>query len=269
MEITPRTFERAVDKLTQDQLDTPVDEVDVEPSTESVPEEAVEPDTEAATPEIKQPEPEPEEEEKVPKSRFLTVHQRAIEAEKRLRQFEAQAKQPKEETPVLSDDDSLRQHYVEIFGESELTDKLYKAELARLASIEDKAAERAYERLSQREQQEQAVIQERVQDFDRSFEELEATTGQSFDDDAQVAILDIVEKYSPKDDKGHIIADYLMPFDQAYEIYQIQNAPKAEAKRAERNKVASLSGARSEGAPSGSQDADWQPGQERRWWNKV
>jgi len=275
MEITPQGFERASDKLTQEQLNAPIDEVVAEPAAESVPEEAVEeseqeiPDKPETESEDTEDSEESEEEEKVPKSRFLTMHQRAVEAERLLRQLEAERADAPEPEKPLADDESLKQHYIDIFGEGELTEKLYQAELARLASIEEKAAERAFERLSQREEQAAQLIEKRVESFDRAFDELSALEGRDFSDDEQVAILDIVEKYSPKDSKGKLIGDYLMPLDQALEIYQVQNAPKVQAKKIERNKVASLSGARSEGKPTGESASDWKPGWNGEWRNKI
>lgn len=270
MDTNQRGFEKAADKLTTEQLDRPVDEVVVEAPTESVPETPVEAKPEEPKEEAKAAPAEEPEEEKVPKSRFLTMHQRAVEAEKALRAFEAErAQAPVEKAPV-GDDAEIRQHYVEMFGESELTEKLYRTELARIASIEDKAAERAFERLSQREQKEQEAVNARVESFDRAFEELSIATGKTeFTENEQVAILDLVEKYSPKDKDGKLLGDFLMPLDQAYEIYSLQHEVAAQPKKAERNAVAALSGARSEGTASSSADAEWQPGQERRWWNKV
>src|SRR5665213_2655737 len=94
-------FEKAASKLTNEQLDRPIDEVvspkaEVEVPTESVPETPVESEPEVKT----------EEEERVPKSRFLTMHQRAIEAEKALRQFEAEREsEPERQVPVADDAD--------------------------------------------------------------------------------------------------------------------------------------------------------------------
>lgn len=258
---TPRGFEKASDKLTSEQLDRPIDEVVAGSPAESVPETTIEP-------EIK-----PEavaEEEKVPKSRFLTMHQRAVEAEKALRAFEAErAERPETVTPV-TDDADLKKFYTDTFGESELSDKLYKNELARLTSIEERAAERAYERLSQREQVEQEVIEQRVQNFDAAFEELATVEGKTeFSDDEQVAILDIVEQYSPKDTNGKFLGEYLLPLDKAYEIYQLQSETKTAPKKIERNAIAALQGTRSQGAPSAGSDSDWKPGQRGRWENKL
>lgn len=277
MDITPRGFEKESDKLTQEQLDSPVDVVVAEPPAESVPKEAVEteseegkePPKEEPVEVVKAAEPEPEE-DKVPKSRFLTMHQRAVDAEKALRAFEAErASHPEVEIP-LHDDEALKQHYIKIFGDTELTDNLYKAELARLNSIEDKVAERAYERLSKREEEEQKLIDERVQSFDTAFEELSITTGKDeFSDDEQVAILDIVEEYSPKDAKGNLIGDFLMPLDKAFEIYSLRTETTVKPKRNERNKVASIVGAKTDGAPTSGNDAEYVAGFQGRWRDKV
>lgn len=272
MEITPIGFEKASAKLTQEQLDRPVDVV-VEPQpletvvpVESVPAQPVKTE-EALAPEVI---PEPEvEEEKVPKSRFLTMSKRAIDAERAFRSLEAErAYQPVAEVP--SDDDSLKGHFVELFGDNPTTEKLYRAELARLSSIEEKAAERAYERFSQRERLEEETINQRVASFDTAFEELATVEGKTeFTDAEQVAMLDIVEEYSPKDADGNLIGDYLLPLDKAYEIYKLNQEPVVSAKKAERNAVASLSGARSEGTPTVSNDADWKPGQWGQWREKL
>lgn len=267
MEISSQGFEKAADKLTAEQLDRPVDEVVeeipavvIETPVEQAPEAVVE------TPVVETP---AEEETKVPRSRFLTMHQRAIEAEKALRQFEAEHTTQSVQAPALSDDEDLRRLYVESFGEGELTERLYKNELARLTLIEEKAADRAFKRFSEMGQQEEQVINDRVASFDRAFEELGVEEDHEFTDDEQVALLDIVEAYSPKDAEGKLLGDYLMPLDKAYEIYQLQQAPVSQAKKNERNQVASLTGAHSQGTPASGSDAEWQPGQGRRWWNKV
>lgn len=276
MDITPRGFERASDKLTAEQLDRPIDDVVVPPKaeevapSESVPEKPIE-TTPEPVPEPVQPEPVVEtEEDKVPKSRFLTMHQRAVEAEKALRAFEAErASQPQVVTPV-ADDEDLHKFYTETFGQTELAEKLYKNELSRLTSIEEKAAERAYQRLSQKEQVENELIDQRVASFDSAFEELAIAEGkQDFTDDEQVALLDIVEEYSPQDKDGKLIGEFLLPLDKAYEIYKLRHETSAQPKREERNKVASIVGAKTEGTPSASNDADWQPGFQGRWRDRI
>src|SRR5665213_17110 len=88
IQITGRGFEKASSKLTSEQLDRPIDEV-VAPSEEVAPSESV-PETPVETvsePEVSTPEPE---EEKVPKSRFLTMAKRAIETEKAARAYVAE-----------------------------------------------------------------------------------------------------------------------------------------------------------------------------------
>lgn len=266
MDITPRGFEKASAKLTNEQLDRPIDEV-VAPSeevasSESVPETPIE---EVSEPEVSKTE---SEEEKVPKSRFLTMHQRAVEAEKALRQFEAERESRPEPVIQVDEDAELKKFYTTTFGETEVAEKLYQNELKRLATIEERASERAYERMSQREQEDVRVIEDRVKSMDFAFEELSVVTGKELSDDEQVAILDIVEKYSPKGKDGKIPEEHLLPLDQAYEIYQLQ-AEQAKPNRSQRNAVAALSGTKSEGTPLTSSDADWKPGQSGRYLNKI
>lgn len=260
--ISGRGFEKASDKLSQEQLNRSIDEVVAEPSAESVPEPVIEPASAVEAP------AEPEE-DKVPKSRFLTVSQRAIDAEKLNRQYEAERAVQTEVKPAYDDAD-LKKFYTETFGETEIAEKLYQNELARLTSIEEKAAERAFERFSKLNEEQEKVVNERVSSFDRAFEELAVQEGKTdFTDEEQVAMLDIVENYSPKDKDGRLIGEFLLPLDKAYEIYKVTNDPISQAKRTERNQVASLTGASSQGTPTGTSDADWKPGQGRRWWNKT
>lgn len=251
-------FEKERSKLTNEQLDRPIDEVVAAPSAESVPEQAIETVPEAA----------PAEEEKVPKSRFLTMHQRAVEAEKALRQFEAERETTPEPVKPIADDADLKKFYTSTFGETEIAEKLYQAELARLTAIEERVERRAYERLGEREQVEARTIEARVSSMDSAFEELSVVTGKDFSDDEQVALLDIVEKYSPKDRNGKIPEEYLMSLDDAYEIFQMQSEA-SKPNRSQRNAVAALSGARSEGASSIASDADWKPGQRGRYESKL
>ena len=261
IQITPIGYEKASSKLTNEQLDKPLDEVVAEAPAESVPETPIK----VESSKVSKTEPD---EEKVPKSRFLTMHQRAVEAEKALRQFEAERESRPEPVYEVDDDEELKKFYTTTFGETELADKLYQNEIKRLQTIEERASERAYERMSAREQEDLQLIDRRVESMDSAFEELGIVEGKDFTDDEQVAMLDIVEKYSPKDKNGKIPEEYLLPLDQAYEIYQLQQE-QAKPNRSARNAVAALSGSRSEGAPGTTSDADWNPRDQRRWWDKT
>lgn len=261
IQITGKGFEKASSKLTNEQLDKPIDVVVAEPSAESVPEEAIKIESEI----VSTSEPE---EEKVPKSRFLTMHQRAVEAEKAVRQFEAERESRPEPVIQVDEDAELKKYYITTFGDTEMANNLYQNELKRLNTIEERAAERAYERISQREVEDAQLIDNRVASMDSAFEELGIVAGKDFSDDEQVALLDIVEKYSPKDGNGKIPEEYLLPLDQALEIYNLQ-AETAKPNRSQRNAVAALSGARSEGAPTATSDADWKPGQSGRYLSKL
>lgn len=261
--ITPKGWKSARSAMSSEQLDKPVDAVvapvTTEPAVESAPAPEIKPEEPAAV--------EPEAEEaKVPKSRFLTMHQRAVDAEKALREFEAERaheqREPLQETAVAD----LPDYWIEMFGDSDASKKAFTAEQKRLSTIEEKAAERAYERLENREKEEKERTDEIVKSFDSAFEELSIVADREFSDEEQVAILDIVEQYSPKDKDGKMLRDFLLPLDKAYEIYSVRSEAKTSEKRAARSSVASLQNARSEGSPSGSTAQAWQPGQ---WRNKV
>lgn len=264
--IGPRGFEKASDTMTSAELDSPVDVVVEAVPPDETPEPAVAP---TAEPEIETTttEAEPEvEEAKVPKSRFLTMHQRAVEAERQLRELEAQRAQYTPEPVQQPENTELPDYWIEMFGDSDASVKAYEAEQARLATIEEKAAERAFERLNSREKEEEARTADIVDSFDRAFEELGIIQDKEFTDEEQVAILDIVEEYSPKDKDGMMLRDYLLPLDKAYEIYSVRSEAKTSVSRKARSEVAALTGARSEGSGSAQEAGNWQPGQ---WRNKI
>lgn len=252
--------------MSSEELDKPIDAVVIETPEPAVAP-AAEPEVEIVPEAVVAAEAEPAvEEAKVPKSRFLTMHQRAVEAERRLREFEAERSQQTTEPTQTNEPLQLPDYWVEMFGDSAASMQAFTAEQARLAAIEEKAADRAFERLTNREKEEEARTEEIVQSFDQAFEELGIVQDHEFTDDEQVAILDIVGELSPKDKDGKLIRDFLLPLDKAYEIYSVRNEAKDSGKRAERNQVAALTGARAEGSASASPNTAWQPGQ---WRNKV
>lgn len=249
--------------MTSEELDKPIDAV-VQKTPEPAVAPAVEPEAEIV-PEAAEAPVEVVEEAKVPKSRFLTMHSRAIEAEKLLAQERAERSQVPE-APHAPEPLQLPDYWIEMFGDSDASMKAFEAEQARLAAIEEKAAERAFERLNSREKEEEARTKEIVDSFDQAFEELGIVQDHEFTDDEQVAILDIVEEFSPKDKDGKLQRDFLLPLDKAYDIYSVRNEAKGSGKRAARDQVAALTGARAEGSTSASPNTAWQPGQ---WRNKI
>lgn len=252
--------------MSSEELDKPIDAV-VPATPEPAVAPAAEPEIEIVPETVVEAEAKPAEEEaKVPKSRFLTMHSRAIEAEKLLAQERAERSQQVAEPTQATAPLQLPDYWIEMFGDSEASVQAFTAEQTRLAAIEENAAERAFERLTNREKEEEARTQEIVQSFDQAFEELGIVQDHEFTDDEQVAILDIVEELSPKDKDGKLIRDFLLPLDKAYEIYSVRTEAKSSEKRAARDQVAALTGARAEGSASASSSAPWQPGQ---WRNKV
>ncbi|MDR3642873.1 MAG: hypothetical protein P4L74_04575 [Candidatus Doudnabacteria bacterium] len=61
--------------------------------------------------------------------------------------------------------------------------------------------------------------------IDEQFLELEEIVGRELTEEEQSAILDIVDEYTPKDKDGNYLCS-LLPFDYAWEIYEVKNRGK-------------------------------------------
>lgn len=68
-------------------------------------------------------------------------------------------------------------------------------------------------------------IEENIAIIDNRFLELESFVGRSLTEYEQSEILDIVDQYTPKDKDDNYLCS-LLPFDYAWEIYQIINSDK-------------------------------------------
>ena len=58
--------------------------------------------------------------------------------------------------------------------------------------------------------------------IDEKFLELQAMIGRELTEEEQSVILDIVDEHTPKDKDGNYLCS-LLPFDYAWEIYEVQN----------------------------------------------
>lgn len=270
MEFSRKGFEQQRDSLTPAELDGPIDAYvppTEEPSSESIPEtEVVEPVAET------EPEPEPEEpeEDKVPKSRLLTVLQRAKEAEESKAALEERiaALEQKKEAPAENDVD-LPEEWIAMYGESEESKKFYKNHLQNLSQIEERAAERALEKMTSKAKEAEAMESEIATSLNTQFEELAEIEGKQFSEDDQVAILEIVEEYSPKDKDGKILREYMTPVSKAHEIWQLKKEAALVSKRQARSKVVSLTSAKTEGETAAGSAIEFIPGRRGQWETKL
>lgn len=215
------------------------------------------------------------EETKVPYSRFKKFHDRALEAEREAAEWRQRAEtfRPERSEPEVDPQDEAYQLWIENFGDNEAAHKAWKNQLKITETLEQRAIERAEKRAVEavREHQDEEVArtEQNVEMLDENFEDLEAFVGRDLSDKEQSAVLDIVDEYTPKDDRGNY-AGAILPFEKAWEIYELKSqagkAPKAKA----RDGVASLTGQHSQGDTNITEkDKNFNPMDWDSWRNRV
>ncbi len=234
-------------------------------------------ETEAGTePKVKEEEAKIREENKVPYSRFKNIHSRALEAEaeaekwrERAEELEANRRESRisRETEETSE---MPPEWKELYGDSELSERAWKLQERREREIERKAYEAAERAAEEREIRQQARINENLSVIDENFEDLSAYVGRELTDKEQAAVLDIVDDFTPKDDYGRY-AGPLIPFDKAWEMYELKQGSSTSSQRKDRDEVAAISGTSSQGntdtALREEQDKNWTP--KRGSWRKY
>lgn len=220
---------------------------------------------EVKTEEVKTKEPS-EEESKVPYSRFKKFHDRALEAEKEAAEWRSRAEAIKTE-PVSTDD--LPAHWLKLYGDSDASKEAWKIQKQANENLIEQARAEALEAVRNERGEEVQRTEENIEKLDENFEDLTSLVGRDLTDKEQSAILDIVDDYTPKDRNGNYAGE-LLPFEKAWEIYelknQISNAPKNKA----RDQVASLSSNRTQGEPTITDaDKNFNPMDWNAWRKRV
>jgi len=200
-------------------------------------------------------EEETEEEQKVPYSRFKTIADQKREAEERAALLEQQLLERdsyKEQEVDRPEDEKLLDYMIKVYGDNENTRKAYEIELQRIAYIEQRAEERALRSLEEARKNEVESLTRNEKIIDNNLEDLSNYLGRKLSAAEESGILEIVDEYTPKDEDGNYSGD-LLPFDKAYEIYQLKNQTSAQTKKKARAVVTSLTSRDSEGEPSSSE----------------
>lgn len=266
MEITPKGFEQKRDSISQAELDAPVDAyVPKEEVEETVTEEIVE------EPVVEEdPEPEVIEEEKVPKSRLLTVLEKKRVAEESVSALEArlavleQGHKATEESEI-----DLPSEWIGMYGDSDESKNFYKNYLNQLSTIEEKAAERAIERMQSKAKESEQIETEIATSLNTQFEELAEIEGKEIPEEDQVAILEIVEEYSPKDADGKIVKEYMTSVSKAHGIWKLKKEAALVSRRKARSQAVVLTSTKTEGETSANNSAEFVPGKRGQWETKL
>ncbi len=211
-------------------------------------------------------------ENKVPYSRFETVNQRALDAEREAESWRLRAEELSR-TPKFEESKSLSPEWIELYGDSEASKKAWAVEQRRLASIREEmirdARREALEAVREERVQEQRGIEENVETIDSRLESLQEYLKRPITESEESALLDIVDEFTPKDEDGNYAGDTIS-FGKAWQIYEMQQAQSNSSSKKSRNNVVNATGRQSQGEPSNVEaDKNWNPLDWKSWKNKV
>lgn len=212
---------------------------DVAPIIEAPTEEA-----EAQTVEVEQEQDRSEDESKVPYSRFKKFHDEAKFYKEQAEEWQRRAESLKPQEPVVT---TAPDWWVKLYGDSPEAVEAWQIQAEQNERLKQEAREEAIQALRDQEQQEEQRVNDNLSYIDDNISSLSDKLGRELTSKEESALLDIVDEYTPKDDNGDYIGA-LMPFDKAWEIYELKNkvtkAPTTQA----RDSVAALSGTQSQGS---------------------
>lgn len=213
-----------------------------------------------------------DEESRVPYSRFETVLRRATEFEekaKRTDELESRLKVLEQQTrPASPEEVVLPAAWKNLYGDDQNSKEAWKLQQQLWKEETERSRTEIIEGLRNQERAEIAEIQEIEQSIDEGLENIELKSGRTLTDDDKIAILGIVEEYSPQDENGSIIAP--ISLDKALEVFDAQKVAQAAPGRQARQKLASITSASSEGEPSSRSESNEPPrwgNYQKRWGN--
>lgn len=214
---------------------------------------------------------ESEEETKVPYSRFKKFHEEARIARQEAEEWRAKAEALEHQPRYDREEESeMPAYWVKLYGDSEASKEAWQVQERREQEIERRAYEAGQRGAEELEIKQQQRIESNVATIDDSFEDLSDYIGRELTAKEQSAILDIVDDFTPKDSYGRY-AGPLIPFEKAWEMYELKQGSAKVSQRKDRDSVASLSGASSEGNTEVNQESDknWNPLARGTWRKRL
>ena len=203
---------------------------------------------------------EPEEDQKVPYSRFKKVVDERNETASKIQFLEERLQElennRQESTP---EDTEMPSEWVELYGNNEVAKRAWAVQQRREDEIAERAISQAVERLRKQQEDEINAVAENEETIDNNLFELQERIGKKLSSKQEEEILTIVDEFSPVGDDGKYIT--VFPFDKAYEIYALRQSQKGLGTRQARQAVADLAGNQSEG------EADPQEPNFKRGWD--
>lgn len=210
----------------------------------------------------------PVEENAVPYSRFKKFHdeskffQQEAETWKQRAEQLAQSQTPAPQTNVPD-------WWVKLYGDSPESAEAWGIQNQANEQLKAEAREEAIKALSEQQMNEEQRVDTNLDYIDDNLASLQDTLGRVLTPKEESAVLDIVDDYTPKDDDGNYLGP-LIPFDKAWEIYELKTkAIKAPVNQA-RDSVAALSGAGSQGdSATADKDKEFNPLDWNAWRKKI
>lgn len=211
------------------------------------------------------------EENKVPYSRFKKYHDGFKEAEaeaQRLREEVASLREQRTFTPQ-EEPNELPSYWKELFGDSEASEKAWKVEQQRQQSLREELREDAIRAVYEQQSQQENAIKENVATIDENLEDLSSKIGRDLTEKEQSALLDIVDEFTPKDERGNYLGA-VIPFDKAWEIYELKTGAVNKPRQEARSQVASLSGQATQGETNfNEKNQNWNPLDWNAWQRRL
>lgn len=218
-------------------------------------------DNSLETKEVEEVKEEEREEEKVPFQRFKKYvweakeAQREVEAlRRRIAEYENSSNSRQDRPYFAENSEEVPQYFQDLYGNvndpvmGPQVKKAWEAEQKRILDLDRRAEEAADRVLSRRQQEENARYEANLQYIENEQEAFEEYLGRKLTQKEEDGVMAVLSEYSPQDENG---IDSLLPFDKAFEIYQLQNGKSKETQK----KIAGISS-----SSSGAGSADLQGG---------
>lgn len=197
------------------------------------------------------------EENKVPYSRFKKFHDKALQAEQEAAQWRAKVEEL-EQRPTRTESTSTTEmpdYWVELYGDSDASARAWKIQERREQEIQERAYEAGLRGAEEYESKQKESLNNNIAVIDEGFEQLSDYLGRDLSEKETDAVLSIVDDYTPKDADGNY-AGPLMPFEKAWEVYELKKNSGKSAQRKDRDSVASLTGVSSQGSTDTMEEAN-------------
>ncbi len=191
-----------------------------------------------------------DEETKVSYSRFSNINQRRKEAERRAWELEREIEELRQRPEVRKDESGdIPAEWFELTGgDTPQSRKAYQILRNTLNPSEDKIRQLAEQAYYQAEVTESRRVSENERTLDDQLEDVSISLGRDLSDDEELALLEIMDEYSAKDEEDRIYS--LFPAEKAWEIYEMQSGSRVSSRKMARDRAASTISSPSQGEPA-------------------